>query len=210
MKALLGSPILAALLSSCSLVNAVPTGVVTGVVLYNGRPAAGKPVSLVGTEKKGVTDASGRYTFTSVTSAERLYIVYKSVLDYPVTEPDDGRLPIEVERWQSVPFSLNGSGHEVPAFDVAYNGLLYPIPAASLILSPKSPVPFHWSTHPQARTYRLKVLDANKSTVFTSPWESAPTTILDKSLATGTFQWLVEIDAGDRGAGLSQPRYVFF
>ena len=54
------------LLPGCSFFSTVPAGTVTGLVLYNGEPAAGKKVSLIGSDKKATTDASGRYTFTGV------------------------------------------------------------------------------------------------------------------------------------------------
>lgn len=199
-------------LPGCSFFNPVPAGTVTGLVLYNGEPAAGKRVSLIGSDKKVTTDANGRYTFTGVQAGAKVYVNYVSAFDRPTASAEDPSLPNEVSLWQSAAFQVDGSGgREVPAFDVAYNGLLYPDKGMSLIVKPDSPVPFHWSTHPQAQHYRVKVLVLNTGeNIFTGEWVSDPTAIFAKAVAPGSYRWQVEIDAGDRGTGLSRPRAVDF
>jgi hypothetical protein len=217
MKALLPAALMVGLLPGCSLIepllNPVAPGVVTGVVLYNGEPAAGKPVTLMGPEKRAYTDASGRYTFSGVGGGS-LRVRYDGISDrYNSVTRSDETPPNEVERWVSAPFTLAGSGKQVPPFDVAYNGHLYPGPGLSLIISDKQPVPFHWSTHPHAQQYRVKVgLQSNGNTVlepiWTSEWTSDPTTTFAKALSPGVYQWSIEIDGGDRGTGLSRLRQV--
>ena len=210
MKASLLAPALAlGLITGCaqlgSLISPVPAGVVTGVVRFNGEPAAGKRVSLAGTEKKATTDASGRYSFSGVAGGARLYVSYVSAVDRPEAAPN------EVALWQSAPFTLEGSGREVPAFDVAYNGVLYPDLGMSLIVKPTSPVPFHWSTHPQARSYRVKVTNAGAgSFAWTSEWAPDPMAIFAMEVDPGSYKWTIEIDAGDAGTGLSRSRQVDF
>lgn len=209
------SPLLLALLltlSGCQLVepllSPVPAGVVTGTVLFNGQPAAGKRVSLLGAEKKAYTDANGRYTFSNVSG--KVTVSYQRAFDTVVQDADDPRLPNEVERWQSASFTLEGSGKEVPPFDVAYNGHLYPDKGMSLIVNATSPVPFHWSTHPQAQKYRVKVTNVAGDFSWASEWVTDPTTIFAKAVSPGTYRWAVEIDGGDRGFGASRPRQVDF
>lgn len=219
MKALLAVPAFTLLLlSGCdtlsSLVSPVAAGVVTGTVLFNGQPAAGKRVSLVGAEKKATTDASGRYTFSGVSGSARLHVSYVSTFDATGLEPprrEDPRFPNEVYLWQSAPFTLDGGGREVPAFDVAYNGLLYPDVGMSLIVKTTSPVPFHWSPHPQAHAYRTKVSSySTNEAIWTSEWASDPMSILAKDLLPGSYEWTIEIDGGDRGTGLTRARKVDF
>lgn len=219
MKASLAASMLTLLvLSGCdtlsALVSPVAAGVVTGTVLFNGQPAAGKRVSLTGAEKKATTDASGRYTFTGVSGSARLHVSYVSTFDAAGTEPprrEDPRFPSEVYLWQSAPFTLDGGGREVPAFDVAYNGLLYPDVGMSLIVSATSPVPFHWSPHPQARAYRTKVASfSTNEGVWTSEWASDPMSIFAKAVPPGSYEWTIEIDGGDRGTGLTRARKVDF
>jgi hypothetical protein len=207
MKALLPALLLAAALPGCSLLdpllNPVAPGVVTGVVLFNGEPAAGKPVTLTGPEKRVYTDASGRYTFSGV-SGGSMRVRYDSTPDRKEAVPN------EVKSWVSAPFTLDGAGKQVPPFDVAYNGLLYPDVAMSLIVNDKQPVPFHWSTHGQAQKYRVKVANAAGEAIWSSEWAGDPTNLFAKAVPPGTYYWSVEIDGGDRGTGLTRPRQVDF
>ncbi|MNS71010.1 hypothetical protein D3C72_1043630 [compost metagenome] len=201
------------LLSGCSLLdpllNPVAPGVVTGVVLYNGEPAAGKPVTLMGPEKRAYTDASGRYTFSGVGGGS-MRVRYDGISDRynKETGRDDGS-PNEVRSWVSAPFTLDGAGKQVSPFDVAYNGHLYPSSDGSFIVSDTQPIPFHWSTHRQAQKYRVKLsLRTNASAtlehIWTSGWTGDPTTVFAKSIAPGTYYWSVEIDGGERGTGQSR------
>lgn len=178
-------------------------GVVTGLVLFNGHPAAGKRVSLVGSEAKGSTDANGRYTFSGL-GAKRYQVLFVSQGDRPEAVPN------EVAQWRSVALDLaDGAGREVPAFDVAYNGLLYPEAGMALIVNTTSLVPFHWSTHPSAQRYRVTIGGANNF-AWQSEWVGEPTTVFGKEVAPGSYQWQVEFDGSERGAGVSRPRPVDF
>jgi hypothetical protein len=216
MKAFISLALAAIALSGCQvldpLLNPVPSGVVTGVVLFNGAPAAGKRVSLVGATQKGYTNAAGRYTFSGVPAGTRVYVHYQSVFDSKVDTNvvEDPRLPNEVELWQSAAFSLDGAGKEVPPFDVAYNGPLYPDKLMSLIVNATSPVPFHWSTHPQAQKYRVKIESAANEPIWSSDWTGDPTALFAKAVPPGSYKWKVEIDGGERGIGLTRPRQVDF
>jgi hypothetical protein len=195
----LGAIALVSVLAGCDLVApGAPSGTVTGVVLYNGAPAAGKVVNLLNVGQKTATNAQGRYTFTSVTPG-KYQVLYQS--------PSEG-LPNEVEKWYSKSFDLtSGSGKQVPPFDVATNGLLYPDNGMSLIVKEKSAVPFHWTPHPQAQQYRVRLTGANEFR-WDSEWKSAPWALFEQEVAPGRYQWAVEIDGGDRGNGFMRGRQV--
>lgn len=198
--------LLVALTSGCG--GGPAAGIVTGIVLFNGAPAAGKRIALYGSDARTVTNAAGRYTFTGV-QPKTYSVLYQSSGDRPLTEPGY-TAPNEVSQWQSASFELaGGGGQEVPPFDVSYNGLLYPDVAMSLIVSATSLVPFHWSTHPQAQRYRLRLKGANDF-AWSSEWGKEPTTVFGKVVAPGSYDWQIEIDAGDHGLGLTRSRKVDF
>lgn len=180
-------------------------GVVTGIVTYDGRPAAGKRVQLSGGETRfQSTDANGRYTFANV-AARRYQVIYRSESDHPKA------IPNEVAEWRSLPFDFNeGAGKEVPAFDVAYNGVLYPDEGMALIVNEEALVPFHWSTHRQARNYRVRLEAEAGGFRWVGPWAAEPTTVFGQAVNTGRYRWLVEIDGGDAGIGATRPRQVDF
>jgi hypothetical protein len=189
-----------------SLLGAPAAGVVTGLVTYDGRPAAGKRVTLVGGETKAAaTDANGRYTFTGV-AARKWQVKYRG-------DGDAGNVtPNEVQEWRSLSFDVvEGSGKEVPAIEVAYNGLLYPENQMALVVTAKDVVPFHWSTHPKAQRYRVLLdKDNNAGRLWTSPWVGEPTAIFGQGVTAGRYFWTVEIEGGDSGTGTSRPRIVDF
>lgn len=186
-------------LSGCGWFSLVPAGTVTGTVLFNGAPAAGKRVSLVGTEQRAVTDANGRYRFTGLT-AKTYKVVYLGAADRPDAQPN------EVAQWSTVAFN-GAAGTELPPFDVAYSGLLYPDVKMSLIVNATSPVPFHWSTHPQAKQYRLSLTQGD-AFAWGGPWVPEPTAIFAQAVQPGSYYWQVEIDAGDAGVGQTRSRGV--
>jgi hypothetical protein len=180
-------------------------GTITGVVTYDGRPAAGKRVQLAGGEARvAATDANGRYTFTGV-PARRYQVVYRSEGDAPRV------LPNEVAEWRSLAFDfVEGSGKEVPSFEVAYNGLLYPDDAMALVVSAEAVVPFHWSVHPRAQRYRVRVESEAGGFRWNSPWVGEPTAVFGQAVAPGRYRWTVEVDGAESGTGSTRPRQVDF
>lgn len=193
----------ASLLAACG--GSASPGIVTGIVTYDGRPAAGKRIQLAGGENRfQSTDANGRYTFSNVTS-RRHQIIYRSESDNPRA------IPNEVAEWRSLAFELSeGSGKEVPTFDVAYNGVLYPDEGMALIVNEEALVPFHWSTHPQARNYRVRLEAEAGGFRWLGPWGAEPTAVFGQSVNTGRYRWMVEIDGGDAGVGVTRQRQVDF
>lgn len=184
--------------------------VVTGLVTFDGRPAAGKRVQLTGggETRTTATDATGRYTFASVT-ARRWQIVYTRTMQGETDRPTV--LPNEVSEWRSLAFDfVEGSGKEVPAFEVAYNGLLYPDDAMALVVNAEAVVPFHWSLHPRAQRYRVRIESEAGSFRWNSPWVGEPTAIFGQKVATGRYKWLVEIDGAESGTGYTRSRQVDF
>jgi hypothetical protein len=186
------------------LFNSQPAGVVTGLVRYGGEPASGKHVSLGDGSAKATTDANGRYTFRGL-SGKKVQVLYQGQGDQA------GVLPNEVATWRTLTLDLtDGSGKEAPAFDVAYNGLLYPDALVALVVSETSLVPFHWSVHAQAQRYRVHVTSDDKTFTWASPWDAQPTAVFGKTVAPGHYNWQVEIDGGNTGAGTTRLRVVDF
>ena len=174
-----------------------PPGEVSGVIMYDGQPEAGKRLTLYGSGMPpAISDANGRYTFTGVKDGIDYHVLYTS--DF-----SDTTIPNEVATWDSKDFVLSGSGVDVAPFDVAYNGLLYPDIGMSLIITSTSPVPFHWSTHPQAQEYRLH-LSGPENYSYVSNWTYEPTAVVQADIAPGSYTWKVEIDGGDAGSGMSR------
>lgn len=186
--------------------SSAPAGTVTGLVTYAGLPAAGKIVTLAGAGVRTVTDANGRYTFPGM-AGKRVQVVYTSLGDAVST------LPNEVGEWKSAVIDLSdGAGKEVPSFEVGYNGLLYPNPGVALQVSTKYLVPFHFSVHRQGRKYRVSLEGYDTHLhLWTSAWASDPTAVFGQDdVPTGRYNWIVEIDGGDAGTGLSRFREVDF
>lgn len=180
----------------------VPAGTVTGLVLYAGEPAPGKTVTYG--SQSGVTDATGRYTFTGVTAAGQ--VTYLAAVDAVASATSTNAN--EVYSWSSQPVDP-GAGKEIPPFDVSYNGLLYPDRGVALVVSTTSPVPFHFSVHPMGQQYRLHLLNAiNKKEIYVGNWDSQPYAVFAQNVAPGNYLWEVEIDGGDAGAGFSRTRGV--
>ncbi|MEB3221898.1 MAG: carboxypeptidase-like regulatory domain-containing protein [Candidatus Sericytochromatia bacterium] len=189
----------------CSCWGGAAPGTITGVVTYDGRPAAGKRVQLVGGETRAAaTDASGRYTFSGL-PPRRYQIVFRGEGDGPRV------LPNEVAEWRSLAFDyVEGSGKEVPAFEVAYNGLLYPDDAMALVISAEAVVPFHWSVHPKAQRYRVRVESEAGGFRWNSPWVGEPTAVFGQAVAPGRYRWAVEVDGNESGTGWTRSRQVDF
>lgn len=192
--------------------SSAPAGTVTGLVTYAGLPAAGKIVTLAGAGVRTVTDANGRYTFTGM-GGKRVQAVYTSSGDKSTDRGDaTTTLPNEVAQWKSAVLDLSdGSGKEVPAFEVGYNGLLYPDVGVALVVSDKALVPFHFSVHAQAQKYRvqLQTYDTHEH-IWTSDWAGDPTAVFGRAVPPGRYEWNVEIDGGDKGSGLTRFRRVDF
>lgn len=182
-----------------------PAGVVTGIVMYGGEPAAGRHVTLAGANGvRTVTDANGRYTFKGVTGG-KVQVQYVEETDRQTT-----MYPNEVQQWNSSVLDMASGGHEVPPFDVAYNGLLYPDRGVALVVSASALVPFHWSVHPDGQRYRVHLFSEDNSFSWASDWDSQPTTVFGKTVTPGRYYWKVEIDGGDTGSGTSRQREVDF
>lgn len=186
--------------------GAPASGIVTGLVTYDGKPAAGKRITLAGGGSKvGATDASGRFTFSGV-AAGKWQVQFKGEGDR------EGVIPNEVAQWRSLAFDMvDGSGKEVPAIEVAYNGLLYPEAGMALVVSAEAVVPFHWSTHPRAQRYRVSLdKDNSGGRLWQSPWVGEPTAVFGQAVSPGRYWWSVEIDGGEAGTGTTRTRQVDF
>jgi hypothetical protein len=191
---------------------------VEGTVLFEGRPAPGKIVSLLvakgnafADQATASADSSGVYRFTGL-AAGAYKVTYVSV-----SVPDGNnvkREPNEIGIWRTRARDVSStSGARMPAFDVAYNGLIYPSSGLQYIVSNTLPLPFHWSTHMQAQKYRLLIFNncCGKEPAWwpaQTDWYSQPTALFSKDLNPGTYSWQVVIDAGDAGEGRSLVRRV--
>ncbi|HBN09893.1 MAG TPA: hypothetical protein DD435_15030, partial [Cyanobacteria bacterium UBA8530] len=155
------------------------------------------------------------YAFSKLKSAHyRIQYLSEAVKD-PV-----GKIigPNEVASWQTNDLDLGGSGAVLPPFDVSYNGLTYPDTDKKQTPSSDAPLPFFWSTHLQAKKYRVKLWDTSNGNVinpsgkakWTSDWTENPTVAYSGNPGIGNYGWEVEIDAGDAGLGKSRVRSVQF
>ena len=189
-------------LPGCQSAN-VP-GVVSGTLLYNGEPAVNRRVSLVGNvSAKTMTDGNGRYFFRNV-QQQPVQVFFQS------QAPGPRQVPNEVAQWRSPVITDGvGSGVDIPAFDLAFNQLLYPENGVALVVDEETVVPFHWSTHAQAKQYRIRITGANQF-----KWMGEHTrdssAIFSGKVPRGRYEWVVEIDAGDRGTAISWPRSLDF
>lgn len=189
-------------------------GIVAGLVTYDGKPAPGKRVTLAAVPgaaaaaKVAATDVEGRYAFTDVDPG-KWQIQYKGDSDQPTNA---AVVPNEVAQWRSLAFDMiEGVGKEVPAIEVAYNGLLYPETGMALVVSADAVVPFHWSTHPRAQRYRVSVdRDNGGGRLWQGPWVGEPTSVFGQAVAPGRYLWTVEIDGGESGTGTTRSRQVDF
>lgn len=206
-----------------------PNATIVGTVLFNHQAAPGKVVELMiksngtwtsvapltgGASRYLVsTDQNGQYAFKAKPGT---YMVL--YLSEPIKDPVGKVIgPNEVAKWCSRDISMGSGGVVVPAFDVAYNGLIYPDTDKKQSPSQEAPLPFFWSTHPQANRYMVTLYNTNNGTVittgtkpFTSPWTTDPTTVYRANPGSGNYGWEVTIDAGDAGYGLSRVRSVQF
>lgn len=192
-------------------------------MLFNGRGAPGKVVSLLvakggkfasassgdGQPLTGQTDASGIYRFKGLEpGAYKVTYVSQAV-------PDGNKVPRspnEIGTWNTRARDVSTSaGARMPDFDVAYNGLIYPSTGIAYIVSDSLPLPFHWSTHLQGRSYKLNVYNnrtGKPPAIFTSESVGQPTALFKRALNSGIYSWEVVIDAGDSGEGFSLVREV--
>lgn len=209
--------------AACAWLNNVPVGTLEGHVKFANRAAPGKVVTLLllrggqfvqattanGSPRRLPTDASGVYRFTGLAAGiYRISYVSQSV-------PDGNgipREPNEVGIWRSHSRELTGSsGAQVPGFDVAYNGLIYPVAGIAYIVTASLPLPFHWSTHLLGNRYRVNVYNnrtGREPAMHHSPWSEQPVALYKENLGPGTYSWEVEIDGGESGEGRSVVRPV--
>lgn len=200
-------------------------GVLSGTVLFAGRPAQGKVVTLErqmdgristvagsdGRDRSEATNASGFFRFSGLEPGD--YRV--TFVSAPV--PDGKGLmlaPGLVGSWTSAMRAVSKSfGATLPAFDIEYNGPIYPADSGgSYLLSKSLPVPFHWSTHRQGRKYLLKLFagpSAGGANLVRSEWTGHPTTLVAQDVVPGIYSWTVTIEGGDAGKGASWPRLIY-
>lgn len=200
--------------AGCSFIGPQPVpGSVTGTVLYNGQPGGGLNVSLTpdGTTvlQTVSTDASGRYYFTGV-SAGTLHVMFLGTSDKACSAADPTTCvrPNTVASWHTQTFD-GSKGAILPAFDVSYDGLLFPDNGTSWSVSATAPIPFHWSTSPSGARYRLNLVGSAGYT-WSSDWTSRPTTNFAAAITPGSYKWWVDIDGGNRGVGETVRQDVDF
>lgn len=207
------------LIAGCDLLSGVPAGSIVGEVRFDGRPAPGITVTLqsgdgtvwsdVTANGTAVTDASGQYRFENLKGGE-----YRARFDVKPSLVAVGGTtigPKEVGTWTSNGVRLGMAGARLAAFDVSYNGLIYPESGKSNTYSQAIPLPFHWSTHRSGTSYQVKIYDVSGGVTGTKPvwesgWSGSPVTTLTKGLAKGNYRWIVEIDGGSSGRGTSEQR----
>ncbi len=213
----------AALTAGCPGLQTAAAGTITGQILYEGRPAQGETVSLLvqesgtftavtgsnGSSLTASTDANGDYVFQGLTAG-----TYR-VLFLPVAVHDGGGVAMpsgEVASWYTLPGTVsNSAGTSFPAFDVSYDGLIYPQEVGDHYVSTTVPLPFHWSTDPQGQRYRLQIFEndsASGSPVIQLPWSSDPSALLRQNVNSDRYTWNVVIDGGNTGQGLSAYEVV--
>lgn len=220
--ALMAGPTLLALASGCDLLSGVPAGMVVGEVRFDGRAAAGITVALQtlsnerwtsymvnGSAATSTTDASGQYRFERLKGGS-----YRVRYDLGASLVVVGGTPIgpkQVGTWITNGVSIGGGGARLAPFDVAYNGLIYPESGRSNAYSEGLPLPFHWHTHREATSYKVRIYDRSGGAtapklIWESGWTGTPVTSLSKATQPGNYQWEVELDAGGRGTGTSERR----
>lgn len=216
-------------LAGCAQTGA-PPGAILGTVNYNGAPAPGKVVELLCLASSGdswgavartdgkytvSTDETGAYSFASLKPGTyRVQYLSEPIYD------SMGKIvgPNEVASWRSSAVTLSAGGVVVPAFDVAYNGLIYPDTEKKSLPSQSNPLPFVWSTHTQADRYLISlwsignagVVNATGSPLWQSGWVESPTLNYTGTPGSGNYGWEVTIDAGAAGQGKSRVRSLLF
>ncbi|HEY9900048.1 MAG TPA: carboxypeptidase regulatory-like domain-containing protein, partial [Pantanalinema sp.] len=165
------------ILAGCDLLSGVPAGTIVGEVRFDGRPAPGVTVTLqsgngtvwtdVTANGTAVSDASGQYRFENLKGGE--YRVRFDVKPSLVTVGGTTIGPKEVGTWASNGVRLGMAGARLAAFDVSYNGLIYPESGKSNTYSAAMPLPFHWSTHRNGASYRVKIYDVSGGVTGTKP-----------------------------------------
>lgn len=207
----------AGLLTGCNLLSGVPGGQVQGTVTFDGRAATGVLVSLYA--QKGdawkfsastATREGGAYFFANLADGPYQVRFNRSALDTYL----GGRTEAlrYVGEWSSSVVSVGMGGVRVPTFDLAYNGLIYPEPGKTSTYSPTQGLPFHWSAHRQAVSYRMLLADVSGGRApvwgFAGDFSGEPYAVLTLGHQTGNYQWKVWIEAGSAGSGSSEVRGV--
>jgi hypothetical protein len=126
--------------------------------------------------------------------------------------------PNEVASWKTSSLALGTTGYSVPAFDIAYNGLIYPDNEKKQSPSQANPLPFFWSTQASAKRYQLRIwkidsgslVNPSGSPVWQSNWTEDPALSYTGNPGAGNYGWEVLIDAGNVGQGTTRLRSIQF
>ncbi|GEM_PF-1115573 len=214
------------LLAGCELpflASGVAGGQVIGAIEWDGRPAPGKTVHLLKRETSGTfaayrpsgtlvtasTDDAGVYTFKGLPSGA--YMV--QYLAVPILDAQGSRIgPNEVADWRTPGVNVSeGSGGRLAAFEVSFNGLIYPESGRNYQVTDVAPLPFHWATHLRASRYRVVIFQpssggqpSNKE-FWGSEFTTSPSALFQKKVTAGNYSWEVEIRS-DAGTGHSVRR----
>ncbi|MBC7544485.1 MAG: carboxypeptidase regulatory-like domain-containing protein [Candidatus Sericytochromatia bacterium] len=200
-----------------------PAGGIAGRIDWDGKPAPGRMVTLFAstdggtsfadTQQKAVSDRNGLYAFSGLKGGTYAVLYVADAL------PGSN----EYLWWRSAPTAV---GAVVPAFDVAYNDVIFPPVSAAI----RPPVTLFWSAGRFTHRYRLGIYSAPNGTNVDSgnpTWRSdwvpelclsisedgtamsgggCQSLTLPKALAPGNYAWGVEVDGGARGFGSSKLR----
>lgn len=219
---------LLALGAGCSLpffASGVPAGTLVGKVLWNGEPAAGKVLELqrltgggwtsLDPVATGSTAADGTISFQGLPSGT--YRLHYASSQPQIEQPGEPAYN-ELSTWDTQGAAIGSSGGSLPAFDLAFDGLIYPADNGTTIQTATgSVVPFHWSMQPSAQHYQVKIFPSiagsnafSSTPAYTSPWEDDPAWSFADQPPPGIYAWQVFIDGGGSGVGSSAMREVGF
>lgn len=209
---LAASTLLVTVLGGCPWPNVpVPAGGIAGEILWDGKPAPGRTVTLVkftssdtwtSLNATAVSDRSGYYQFQNLEPGTYGVLYVADAL------PGSN----EFLWWRSAPANV---GSAVPSFDVAYNDVIYP-PISAAIGSPVQ-VTLFWSSARMGNRYRVSLYatpngytpgtQVGNTPTLRSDWVSdLHFTMQADNVAPGNYAWGVEVDGGDRGFGSSKLR----
>lgn len=208
---------LALALGACDLLSGVPAGSIVGEVDYDGRPAPGITVALWAltggnwVSKSTIsTDVAGTYRFSGLAGGTFQVRFSRAGLESYLAGHAEGLKM--VSEWSSPYVSLGLGGSRLAAFDVAYDGLIYPESGKSSSYSALMGLPFHWSSHRNASSYRVRLYDISGGKTplwkWDSDWTANPVIQLTRGFPPGNYQWKVTLDGGSAGTGSTEVRNV--